>query len=171
MKLEIDQSVRIEELNRDTIIGLANKTTSFAIILPRKIKRHFNEEFRRHGLSKRLGSVLFAASIVAACKIVKLIPDSLIIDVEYPGYDRLINKIISLYYPQAIISFKQIGKSSPAHEAAYFTHAGKRQADGKITKRELYTIITKTTGELLHLEFTRIRNPHRSVKNKYSKKR
>ena len=74
-------------------------------------------------------------------------------------------------YADVVISYRQIGKGSPAHEAAYFTHTSKRSSDGIITRKELDAIIKKTTGELLHFEFTKIRSPHRSVSKKHSKKK
>ncbi len=168
---DIDQSIRIEETNKDTVIGIANKQIGYAFILPRKTKRHYNEEFRRLGISKRFGPIVFAVAIVVVLKIVKIKLGSLILDIEYPGYERLITKFIVMYYPNIAVSFRQIGKSSPAHEVAYFTHIGKRKPDGKISRKDLDIVIKKTTGELLHLEFTRIRSPHRSVSKKYTKKR
>lgn len=171
LRFEVDQSIRIEETNRDTVIGIANKHHGVAVLLPRKIKRHFMEDFRRRGISKRFGPTLFAAGIIATLKQSKLNPSSLILDIEYPGYERLIAKVISLYYPRVVISFRQIGKNSPAHEVAYFTHTHKRGSDGTIIRKELDAIIKKTTGELLHFEFTKIRSPRRSVTKKYTKKR
>ncbi len=171
LRFEVDQSIRIEETNKDTVIGISNKQISIAMILPRKTKRHFMEDFRRRGISKRFGPVLFAVAIIATLKKSKTAPSGLILDIEYPGYERLITKVIGMMYPQAILSYRQIGKGSPAHEAAYFTHTRKRSPDGKITRKELEAIIKKTTGGLLHFEFTKIRSPRRSVNKKYTKKR
>lgn len=67
-RFEVDQSVRIEELNRDTIIGIGDQHAQFAYRLPRKIKRRFNEYFRRMGKAHRCAPMLFAAAIVLSLR-------------------------------------------------------------------------------------------------------
>lgn len=172
MKFEVDQSVRIEELNRDTAIGIGSKDVQRAFILPRKVKRHFNKHFRRLGKPRQCASTLFAASIVIALQKSSLQPGSLIIDTEYARHENFIISFISFFFPRAVITIKRVGKNSPGHEAAYFTHIKKRKPDGNITQREIEKIleIKKTAREPHHREFTRIRKPTTSLSKRHHNK-
>lgn len=140
-KLEVDQSVRIEELNRDTIIGIGGKDFQRSYRLPRKIKRYFNEQFRRHGKQKRCAPSLFAAAVVLALSKSEQKVTNVIIDTEYLGYETLVRSIIARFYPRAVINLKPIGKLSPAHQAAYGAHLGRKKIHGILTQDEIETII------------------------------
>ena len=48
MRIEINQSNKVEQTNKDTIIDVSNKK-SFTILISRKIKRKLQEEFRKQG--------------------------------------------------------------------------------------------------------------------------
>ena len=48
MRIEINQSNKIEHTSKDTIIGLSNER-SYTILINRKIKRQLQEEFRKQG--------------------------------------------------------------------------------------------------------------------------
>lgn len=173
MQLEVDQSVRIEEIHRDTVIGVANKEIGVGMILPRKVKRHFREDFRRQGKPRYFPPLLFAAATVAVLRKSSLYPTLLVVDSEYSSYENLIIGFLNSFYPAAVISIHPVGKNSPAHAAAYLTHRGRRSSDGTITLADLHAVFSKlkTTGEWHHLEFTRIRQPNRSVRKKYRRKK
>lgn len=119
------------------MIGIASRNHSLAFIVPRKTKRHFNEYFRRLGQPRKCAPSLFAASIVVALQISKWIPSSIVIDAEYEGQEDFISSFIVSYFPESIIRIERIGRSSPAHEAAYTTHRGRREPDGIITRSAL----------------------------------
>ncbi len=171
-RFEVDQSIRIEDISQDTVIGVANKQQNFALVIPKKIKRHFREDFRRQGLPRQFGPLIFCVGIILLLRQFKLRPGSLIVDKEYASHENLITSFLESFYPQTIISIKGIGKSSPAHKAAYWTHRGRRKADAKATEDDLHAILnTKTAGEWHHLEFTRIHLSNRPVKKKHTKKR
>jgi len=44
-KVEIDQSVRVEELTRDTILAVANKEFQYAVCVPIRLKRQLYEMY------------------------------------------------------------------------------------------------------------------------------
>ena len=48
MRIEIDQSIKVEQTGKDTVLGVANDI-SCAVVLPGKVKRKLQEEFRRSG--------------------------------------------------------------------------------------------------------------------------
>lgn len=167
-RYELDQSVRIEELNRDTVIGIGSKEERHAFVLPRKVKRRLNEAFRLQGQPKKCAPSVFAVAIVIAFRKAEIEPGSIIIDQEYAKHELLILDIVQTFFPQAVIELKRIGKRSPGHEAAYFTHIGKKKEDGIIQYSEIIRLlnIKKTAGEPHHLGFTRI---HKSSQPVYRK--
>ncbi len=172
LRFEVDQSVKIEQLNQDTVIGIANKKVSIAYVIPRKIKRHFNEHFRKLGQPKKCAPTLFAAAIVAILKKENIIPSSLIIDTEYNRYEKFIINFLQHFLSRTVIYIQRVGKNSPAHSSAYYTHTGHKHPVGVINRHDIQEIINKkTTGEPQHLEFTRIHKSNRSVNRKHSKRK
>jgi len=139
-RFEVDQSIRVEELKNDTIIGLANEENSFAAVLSAKNKHHIYEYFRHIGKPKRFGPITFAAAIICAIKHCPYKIKELLIDIEYPGYEILITSYLKNYFPNLLVYFGVIGKKSPAHHAAYGVHIGKRKPDFKIGLSEIERI-------------------------------
>ena len=62
MKIEIDQSGRIEETNRDTILALPSDI-SFSIKINRRTKRKLLEYFRRQGKPRLFTIKVFSAGL------------------------------------------------------------------------------------------------------------
>ena len=144
MKIEIDQSGRIEETNRDTVIGFSNDR-QFSVCIPARVKRQLLEVFRRRGKPKLFKYKVFALGIVILLRRSKISPKtlSLVIDKEYPGHENLIKDIIwSNFNPGIEISFESIGKKSKAHYVAYGVFIGKREAD-HVAKLSDFTVSKK----------------------------
>jgi hypothetical protein len=142
-KLEIDQSVRIEELNKDTILGIANKEARFTVIVPKKAKRALYEKFRCQGKPKKFAPYVFAISISEALRKAPFKSSDIVIDIEYPGYEQEIIKIIKQQYPEIEVYFTTIGKKSPAHFVAYGVNIKKIKADYRINSTRLLSILKK----------------------------
>lgn len=128
-RFEVDQSVRIEELNRPSIVGLANTEDSISIKLNIRTKRQLHEHFRRLGQPKRFAPKVFAGIIVFAIKNYNKDISELLIDIEYPGYEILISQILKKHFPELLVYFGVIGKKSPAHYVAYGVHKGNKEVD------------------------------------------
>lgn len=149
MKYEVDQSIRIEKTNQDTIIGLANHKESIALIIPAKTKRTLQEHFRRQGLTKKYVILIFTASIILAVEKSKFKIQELIIDIEYPGHEEKIIKHIKNYFKDKFeVYFSLIGKHSPAHLSAYGVHTKRRKSNYKTNTEEINKIIQKMTSGL-----------------------
>ena len=133
-RFEVDQSVRVEELNRDTVIGIGSLDKECACLIPKKVKRHFREEFRRQGKTKLFAPTIFAAAIAASLRQCNIKASVIVVDKEYEGYEEHIEMIVKKAAPHAQIEFKQIGRKSPAHLIAYKVFK-KRQAPDKILTR------------------------------------
>lgn len=172
--VEVDLSVRIEQLQRDTVIGIGGEKTSHGFVLPRKLKRSFNERFRRIGQPRLCAPTLFGAAVVAALQASGRIPSQVTIDREYDGYESLIIGLLALFFPRAIVVIKPIGRKSPAHAVAYNTHLRHRSPDGKLSQRHLAKIITgalnkKTAREPHRPGLAGVRKPNWPVRGKYKR--
>ena len=142
MKVEVDQSIRIEQLNQDTIIGIGTNRMEFACRLPAKIKRHYNERFRRIGKPRFCAPMVFAAAVIVAINKSNVSPTHIVIDEEYTGYENVIKSLIVSEFPHTEVSIERIGRKSPAHKAAYETHLKHRKADARISKAEIRSVLS-----------------------------
>ena len=140
-RFEVDQSIRVEELNRDTFIGLANTESYLILKLTARTKRRLFEHFRRLGQPKKFAPTVFASAIVLSVKASIPSVSDLIIDIEYPGYELLIINLIKKQLPDILVYFSIIGKKSPAHFAAYGAHLNKKTADLTVAAAEILRII------------------------------
>jgi len=145
MRLEIDQSGKVEKTNQPTVIGISNKD-SITIILPKKEKQKLQKIFRELGRPKLFVLKVFAALTVIALKYFPGRIDEIVIDEEYTGYDHLLIEIITSYLSKIggnispSIYIKRIGKQSNAHRIAILSFR-KRQASKVIDAKELLKIL------------------------------
>lgn len=160
-RFDVDQSVRMEELNRDTILAVANKDHSFSLKIPIRVKRQLHDQFRRLGKIRQFAPQIFKAALIVCLEHLKYQVHELAIDLEYPGYEKRLLADLKEYFPYIAAHIVLIGRKSPAHRVAYDVHASKRKAD-KIAM----------TRELLHAGRNQtIRSPRGPSKKKHTKKR
>lgn len=163
MRYQIDQSGKIEQTSLDTIIALSNDRR-YCVLLPKKVKRLLQEDFRRHKRPRMFIYDTFSALI--AIILLRVKPASpVFIDKEYPSNEGLIkarvlelmSKVSPEYTPE--VEFTLVGKSSPAHLLAAKVGNKKIQADEIITleriggllwpqKKTGYSAINGTRGNL-----------------------
>lgn len=123
MKIEIDQSGRIEETNRDTVIAIANKDMQFSLRIPGKVKRAIKAVFKKQNRPRLFPIRTFAVSVGLLIRKSKLKPQILVLDIEYPGHESVITEIVKEILGRNLsVHFAKIGKNSPAHIKAYFTY-------------------------------------------------
>ncbi|MFH1354514.1 MAG: hypothetical protein ABIH36_04530 [bacterium] len=170
-RFEVDQSVRIEELNRDTIIGLANEEHAFTFKVPRGVKRRLYETFRREGKPKLFGPRVFASAVALTIVRSGFRIQELIIDLEYPGYDEQIIEIISGFFPSVMVVFTSIGKNSPAHEAAHFTYKRRLKVNVIANQRDIKNTLSKAKDRrTVTPRVYRDSQPNRPITRKHSKR-
>ena len=124
MIIKVNQSNKIEQTNKDTIIGLANEET-FTILINRKTKRKLQEEFRKQGKPRLFVYRTFIAGVVLALKYAQIKNLSrVVIDEEYYGKDKMLKSMFlemwSRFFKEIPeVSFEKIGKRSNVHNACY----------------------------------------------------
>lgn len=126
----IDQSGRVEETNKITIVALADKKKSFTIALLPKTKKELLAIFRKNGKPKVFPIIVFANIVFMTMLRSRTFPQELIIDIEYPGHDNTIKNIVITLCRRfkkktPEIYFANIGKNDPAHFAAWNTYTKK----------------------------------------------
>lgn len=132
MTVEVDQSIKIEQTKQDTTIGVSNGKQC-SVLISRHIKRKLEKDFRKAGIRHLFAFRTFVAGVVLAVEHMKIAHLSdVVIDVEYPGKDRIIRSIFLEMWSRRHdevpdVRFRLIGKSSKAHEACYLVTRGIRK--------------------------------------------
>lgn len=139
MRIEIDQSGKIEETARDTILALSNDK-HFTIRLSAKDKKLIQSIFRLRNRHKIFVYLTFSALVFIILKKTK--PKAkVIIDKEYPGKEKLIKDIISNFGNKSVFDFGLVGKSSKVHSLAYKTFKKRVKVDMTIKVEEILKLI------------------------------
>lgn len=153
--VEIDQSFKFENTQKDTIIAFANGIT-YSICIPASVKRECIRELRIKGFyGPKMYIKIFAICLFLLLKkkISKI--NHIIIDKEYTGREGQIkDSLINLFrraeytisYDQII--FNLVGKKSNAHITALKTLRKERKPDQIITVKDILEefLVTKKIG-------------------------
>jgi hypothetical protein len=145
MKIEIDQSGKIENTNKLTVISYSNKINK-SILITSKDKKSIQSVFRKIGQPKLFVYKLFAVAIFILIKDKIKQIDQIIIDKEYVGYENLIKDFIcqiaqkdKTKIDRKNIHFKSIGRKSKAHEISINSFR-KKKADKRLSAKEFYNL-------------------------------
>jgi len=146
MTYQIDQSGKIEDTSKDTILALSNDIT-FSLLIPRHVKRRIQKIFRDQGKPRVFVLIVFSAGLSLLLQ--KSNPKKrVIIDREYYGNEGVIKKylkeMLSATKNTPPVSFQRIGKTSPAHFLAKITAQRKKKPNSKATLEDLLSEIRKT---------------------------
>lgn len=152
MRVEIDQSGKIEQTNHDTVIALSNDI-KFTLVLPKQAKRNLQRLFRYTKHYRSYPFIIFSACVAILLSLVK-VNSKITIDREYTGHDEFIKQHIDEYLsllnvpakPHIVFDF--IGKSSNAHELASQVLYKKVTANITLRERTILDLVKKT-GNLL----------------------
>lgn len=147
MKVEIDQSGKIEDTAKPTVLAFSNSKQS-AIKISARTKRQIQEIFRRRGQIRLFIYRTFAALIFLLIRDYLSSIHHVVIDTEYPGHEKLIKDILleflrrnKLKEPQ--ILFKRIGSKPKVHYAAYDVFSGKKKPNKSISFSKLAKFVIK----------------------------
>jgi hypothetical protein len=148
MRVEVDQSGKIERTSHDTVVAFSNDF-DYAILIPARVKREIIGDLRSRG-KRRPHLLLFTTVLYELLRRHLEQLDNITIDVEYEGSEPYIKlELLRLIwqanpnYPADRITFRRIGKKSAAHKRALATYRGKAKADRVVTKRILTGLLRK----------------------------
>jgi hypothetical protein len=148
MRVEVDQSGKIERTSHDTVVAFSNDF-DYAILIPAQVKRETIAALKSKG-KRRAHLLLFAMVLYELLRQYLERIEKITIDVEYEGSEPYIKlQLLSLiwqanpYYPGDRIAFGRIGKESQAHKRALATYRGRAKADRVVTKQTLKGLLRK----------------------------
>ena len=143
MRIEVDQSGRIEYTRTKTVFAFSNKK-NFSISISAKVKREAFAILREKHTVRSCKVRLFAACLVILLRDIFPQASQVLIDIEFESWDKdikLMIKNISRKLGIKIdlnnIDFIFVGKKSRAHEAAVNVFRGERDPDREIGLEEL----------------------------------
>ncbi|TSC88698.1 MAG: Uncharacterized protein G01um10145_865 [Microgenomates group bacterium Gr01-1014_5] len=147
-KYQIDQSGKVEQTERHTVLACTNGN-SMTILLKKTEKRKLQRLFKTVGISKLFPYLTFTALLAIQIKVFK--PKyKLIIDREYLGHESLIEDKLKAYLEdlgvkQTVhIEFSHVGKLSAAHNLAYLVAIGRKKPDITVGAQEVMKVILGT---------------------------
>lgn len=149
MKIEIDQSGKIEDTNKNTIIAFSNKIFR-SILIKAKDKREIQDMFRKIGKPRMYIYRTFTELIYLLIRNDLNKIKEIVIDKEYPEKEALIKNLLlqrikgkKSDFLAENISFTGIGKKSKAHLLGYLVYKNRRKADLEIVSKEILKFIIK----------------------------
>jgi len=138
MHIEVDQSIRIDNTQKDTIIAFSNEISA-AVRIPAPVKRKCLKILRSRGAGKRnIYLKLFSAALSILLRPYARQVNTITIDTEFS--DKQSQQFIKTILLKNLrrsgsklsvddITFSSIGKKSRAHLKAYGVHKRKTDAD------------------------------------------
>lgn len=147
MKYQIDQSGKIEQTEKNTVIAFSNGKNG-SIKLKAKDKRYLQNIYRQAGKPRSYILQVFSALLYLLFEKFKIEKIGIIIDKEYPGSDNLIRSYLiqlvdkkgKIKLSSEDIRFGSIGKGSNAHGIASKAFKVNR-ADFSASKEEILSLI------------------------------
>lgn len=148
MKYQIDQSGKIEQTRRNSVVALTNGK-NMTILLKKKEKRKLQEFFKSAKQQRYFPYLTFAVLVAIIINGLKL-KQKVVIDKEYFGNEQFIEEHILLYlqilgtktFP--VIEFGHVGKLSNAHQLAYLVAVEKKKPNFVINSEEVIRILFGT---------------------------
>jgi hypothetical protein len=142
--VEVDQSVKVEQTHQHTVLAFSDGAHR-AILIPAGVKRACQQELRAKGVKPGMIVLrIFAAGILLLLENQMHNIASVTIDTEYEGKEGEIKGLLLRFirswvpaFPSEAITFRQIGKKSPAHRLAWETHRAEWKPNRVVTLEEL----------------------------------
>ncbi len=141
MHIEIDQSEKIEQLNKDTYIAFSNHE-QYCVKLPKDVKQEIVYEYRTK--VRQLIQKLFSICVFCCIRDYLERKELITLDLEYAGWQDFIKReLFSLIksthknFDNKIIRFGSITKDSKAHKLALRTFRGEEKPNRILTKNEV----------------------------------
>ena len=149
--IEIDQSGKVENTSKDTVIALSsNKGLKRSIKISAREKRKLQKFFRQLGKPRFYTHKVFSILIFLLIRRYASKLDRIVIDPEYPGYESLLRNLLSEllvnsskeFEPSRIV-FKRLGKRAQAHKVANTVFRKEAKPSMTVSSKDILKIITK----------------------------
>lgn len=142
--VEVDQSIKIEQTQDDTVIAFSDGIQR-AILIPATVKRACQQKLQGRGVKPGMIALrMFVAGLLLLLEEQIENIAGVKVDKEYTGREGeikgLLLRVILKWSPTfsaRAITFQSIGRKSPAHQLAWHTHKGKRKPERRVTLQEL----------------------------------
>lgn len=129
---QVDQSGKIEQTNKTTVLAVANGQPK-AVILSAKDKRRLQELFRKNAKPQLFIDAVFAVLLYFLIKELDG-AGKIEVDTEYPGHTKIIERMLKqLTSKEPIIRWVLVGKTSKVHDIGYKIYKKKLRV-GKVMK-------------------------------------
>lgn len=149
IKIEVDQSGKIEQTNINTVIALTNNK-NFSIIFKKGDKRILEKAFKKMGKGKGYPYIVFAALLAILLKL-SGITNKATVDREYMGHENTIRER-TLHFLRSlgvkndiVIEFGHVGKLSKAHNLAAKVGSKKLKPNKIVSLKEVLELIFEVT--------------------------
>lgn len=143
MNISIDQSSKIENTNKNTVVAYANLKQK-SLLIKAEDKKNVQKIFMAAGKPEVFIYKTFAVLIFLLIKDDIRAISSITIDIEYTGKESLIKdyllQLLRKYrkgFDKEKVCFRRIGKKDNAHRVAIETFRGKRKADRLVRYKDV----------------------------------
>ncbi len=147
MKIEVDQSGKIEQTDMDTIIAFSN-SHQYAVLLTKDAKRTLIKNYRKE---KQIILKLFVACVYYTIKDYVHQAELIIIDNEYDGKQNYIKSLLLDFirkdyrdFDKKLIRIAHITKKSKAHEVAANVKRGFAKPQKTLSEKDIEKLIQGT---------------------------
>ncbi|MBI3559973.1 hypothetical protein HY087_02510 [Candidatus Gottesmanbacteria bacterium] len=147
MRIYIDQSGKVEQTSKDTVVALSNESER-SILIKASEKRLVEEVFRKAGKPEVFVYRTFTVLMYLLVRDELEHISELLIDREYVGKESTIKHYLlevvrrtGKVLEKDCIGFTQVGKQSTCHKVAIETLRGRRKPDKVVTARDVLRLV------------------------------
>ena len=126
---EVDQSIKVEDLGKATIVGFALGKLAFAVKLRQQDKKLIRSGFQKAGKEDLFAPLTFANVVVNLFRAAQIYPARIALDEEYTGFFGEIKDIIKKSFPDAEVFETNLKDSSAAHQRVWAVNKGRAKED------------------------------------------
>lgn len=146
MRIEIDQSGKVEDTRMNTAIAFSDGKSK-SILIDRRKKRELQKIFRENNKGHVFIFKTFTILIFLLIKDDLMEIQHISVDLEYPGRDYLIKDYLLRMirehrsFDKRDIVFTKVGRKTIAHQLAINIHRGHVKPDIVVTKKDIIAFI------------------------------
>ena len=147
MDIQIDLSVRIENLTVDSALALSNRTER-AILIPARVKRRVSRQLTARGAKPKMIPIrMFAGALYLLIEPLLGELTTVVVDLEFEGWNGEIRGLLLALIHKAghplpgdAIEFRSVGKHARCHHLALATFRHRRQPHHRVTLAEFLKV-------------------------------